>query len=145
VTVGAPGQSCTHRVGGPGIRAAVDEQSGKLGRRTSSQEASFVPGIEIHRDRRKGVLGLSQKAHLEKVLKKFSMHACNPTPAPIVKGDKYGSFQSPKNQYEIDQMKSVLYASVVGSLMYAQVCTHPDLTFVIGMLSRYQKNPGVSH
>jgi hypothetical protein len=73
------------------------------------------------------------------------MHACNPTPAPIVKGDKYGSFQSPSNQYEIDQMKSVLYTSVVGSLMYAQVCTHPDLTFVTGMLGRYQKNSGVSH
>jgi hypothetical protein len=73
------------------------------------------------------------------------MHACNPTPAPIVKGDKYGSFQSPRNQYEIDQMKSVPYASVVGSLMYAQVCTRPDLTFVTGMLGRYQKNPGISH
>jgi hypothetical protein len=60
-------------------------------------EASFVLGIEIHRYRRKGVLGLSQKAYLEKVLKKFSMHTCNPTPAPIVKGDKYGSFQSPRN------------------------------------------------
>jgi hypothetical protein len=55
-------------------------------------EVSFVLGIEIHRDRIKGVLGLSQKSYLEKVLKKFSMHACNPMPAPIVKGDKYGSF-----------------------------------------------------
>jgi hypothetical protein len=65
-------------------------------------EASFVLGIEIHRDRRNGVFGLSHKAYLEKVLKKFSMHACIPTPAPIVKGDKYGSFQSPRNQYEIN-------------------------------------------
>ena len=32
-------------------------------------EAWFVLGIEIHQDRRKGVLGLSQKAYLEKVLK----------------------------------------------------------------------------
>jgi hypothetical protein len=55
-------------------------------------EASFVLGIEIHRDRRNGVLGLSQKAYLEKVLKKFSMHACNPTPSSIVNGDKYESF-----------------------------------------------------
>jgi hypothetical protein len=62
---------------------------------------------------------------LEKVLKKFSMHACNPTPAPIVKGDKYGNFQSLMNQYEIDQM--ILYVSTVGSLMYAQVRTRPDL------------------
>jgi hypothetical protein len=92
-------------------------------------EASLFLGIEIHRNRRNGVLELSQKTYLEKVLKKFSMHACNPTPASIVKGDKYVSFQSPRNQYEIDQMKSVPYASAVGSLMYAQVCTHPDLAF----------------
>ena len=36
-------------------------------------EASFVLGIEIHRDRENEVLGLSQKAYLEKVLKKYSM------------------------------------------------------------------------
>jgi hypothetical protein len=34
-------------------------------------EASFILGIEIHRDRRMGVLGVSQKAYLEKVLKKL--------------------------------------------------------------------------
>jgi hypothetical protein len=42
-------------------------------------------------------------------------------------------------------MKSVSYASAVGSLIYAQVCTRPDLAFVTGMLGRYQKNLGVSH
>jgi hypothetical protein len=73
------------------------------------------------------------------------MHACNPTPAPIVKGDKYGSFQSSRNQYEIDQMKSVSYSLDVRSLMYAQICTRPDLAFMTGMLGRYQKNLGVSH
>ena len=55
-------------------------------------EASFVLGIEIHRDRRKGVLELSQKAYIEKVLKKYIMHACKPSPAPIVKGDSFGEF-----------------------------------------------------
>ena len=79
-------------------------------------EASYVLGIEIHRDRRKGVLGLSQKANIEKVLKKFSMHKCSPSSAPIVKGDRYGDFQCPRNQYELDQMKAVPYASAVGSL-----------------------------
>jgi hypothetical protein len=73
------------------------------------------------------------------------MHACNPTPAPIVKGDKYGSFQSPRNQYEINQIKSVSYASAVKSLIYAQVCTCPDLVFMTGMLDRYQKNAGIDY
>jgi hypothetical protein len=58
-------------------------------------------------------------------------------------GGKFESFQSPGNQYEIDQMKSVPYASTVRSLMYTQVCTHPDLAFMTRMLSRYQKNLGI--
>jgi hypothetical protein len=60
-------------------------------------EASFVLGIEIHRDRSKGVLELSQNAYIEKVLKKFSMYKCSASPAPIVKGDRYGDFQCPRN------------------------------------------------
>jgi hypothetical protein len=78
-------------------------------------EASFVLGIEIHRDRRNEVLGLSQKAYLEKVLKKFNMHQCKPSSVLIIKGDIFRNFQSPRNQYEIDQMKSFPYASAVGS------------------------------
>ena len=108
-------------------------------------ESSFVLGIEIHRDRRKGVLRLSQSAYLEKVLKKYGMHASKPTPAPIVKGDSFGKFQCPKNQYEIFQMKAVPYASAVESLQYAQVCTCPDLVFVTRVLGRFQSNPGIEH
>ena len=65
-------------------------------------EASFVLGIENYRDRRNWLLGLSQKAYLENILKKYSMHACKPSPAPIVKGDSFRKFQCPRNQYEID-------------------------------------------
>ena len=42
-------------------------------------------------------------------------------------------------------MEKVLYASVVGSLMYAMLCTRPDIFYVVGMVSRYQSNPGEAH
>ena len=42
-------------------------------------------------------------------------------------------------------MENIPYASVVGSLMYAQTCTQPDISFVVGMLGRYQSNPGLDH
>ena len=29
--------------------------------------------------------------------------------------------------------------------MYAQVCTRPDIAFVVGMLGRLQSNPGLDH
>ena len=73
------------------------------------------------------------------------MQNYKPSPAPIVKGDRFGEFQCPGNQYKIDQIKAVPYASAVGSLQYAQVCTRSDLAFVTGLLGRFQSNPGTEH
>lgn len=42
-------------------------------------------------------------------------------------------------------MKKIPYSSVVGSLMYAQVCTRPDLAYIVGVLGRYLSNPGLDH
>jgi hypothetical protein len=108
-------------------------------------KASYVLGIEIHQDGSNGILGLSQKIYIEKVLKKYNRHKCSALPTPIAKGDKFGTFQCPKNEYEAAQMKTIPYASAVGSIMYAQVCTCPDLAFITGMLGRYQSNPGINH
>jgi hypothetical protein len=105
-------------------------------------DTSYVLGREIHQDRTTGVLGLSQKAYIEKVLKRYNMHKCSATLVPFMKGDRIGAFQSPWNELEIDQMKSIPYALAVRSIIYAQVCVCPDLTFVTGLLGRFQSNPG---
>ncbi|RVW18012.1 Retrovirus-related Pol polyprotein from transposon TNT 1-94 [Vitis vinifera] len=46
---------------------------------------------------------------------------------------------------EVEYMKSVPYSSVVGSLMYAMVCTRPDLAFAVSVVSRFMSNPGKAH
>ncbi|XP_075092123.1 retrovirus-related Pol polyprotein from transposon TNT 1-94 [Nicotiana tabacum] len=55
----------------------------------------------------------------------------------LMRDRKYGislsKDQSPKMTDEIEKMKAVPYASVVGSLMYAMLCTRPDIYFVVGM------------
>ncbi|KAJ9692948.1 hypothetical protein PVL29_011870 [Vitis rotundifolia] len=108
-------------------------------------EASYVIGIKIHRDRFQGILGLSQETYINKVLERFQMKDCSPSVSPIVKGDRFNLNQCPKNDLEREQMKNISYASTVGSLMYAQVCTRPDIAFAVGMLGRYQSNPGMDH
>jgi acyl-CoA-binding protein len=108
-------------------------------------DVSYVLGIEIHWDWAKDVLGLSQKSYIDRVLKKYNMHKCSAMPAPVVKGDKLGIFQCLKNKYKYDQMKSIPYTSAVESLMYAQVCTHPDIAFITGLLGRFQTNPRLKH
>ena len=39
-------------------------------------------------------------------------------------------------------MRKVPYASAVGSLMYAMVCTRPDITHEVGVVSRFLTNQG---
>ena len=108
-------------------------------------EATYVIGIEIFRNRSQGMLGLSQKSYINKVLERFRMQNCSASPVPIQKGDKFSLMQCPQNDLERKQMETIPYASVVGSLMYAQICTRPDISFTVGMLGRYQSNPGLDH
>ena len=53
--------------------------------------------------------------------------------------------QCPKTPQEEEDMIQYPYASVVGSLMYAMLCTRPDICYAVGIVSRYQSNPGLSH
>ena len=108
-------------------------------------EASYVIGIEIFQDRSRRLLGLSQKDYIERVLERFGMNKCSAGDAPIQKGDKFSLMQCLQNEWGRKQMKRIPYASVVGSLMYAQTCTRPDIRFAVGMLGRYQINPGLDH
>ncbi|CAL1361871.1 unnamed protein product [Linum trigynum] len=108
-------------------------------------EASYVIGIEIFRDRSQGLLGLSQKSYINRILERYNMAECSANVVPIQKGDKFSLKQCPKNELERKQMEHIPYESIVGSLNYAQTCTRPDISFAVGMLGRYQSNPGVDH
>ncbi|RVW26309.1 Retrovirus-related Pol polyprotein from transposon TNT 1-94 [Vitis vinifera] len=107
--------------------------------------ASFVLGIQIHRDRLRGILGLSQKAYIDKGLSRFDMSNCALRDTLVAKGDKFSLHQCPKNELEKKDMERFPYASAVGSLMYAQVCTRSDIAYIVGMLGRYLSNPGMDH
>ncbi|GJY34740.1 hypothetical protein Tco_0419209 [Tanacetum coccineum] len=46
---------------------------------------------------------------------------------------------------KIQRMQNVLYASAVGSIMYAVRCTRPDVAFAQNITTRFQQNPGELH
>ena len=63
-------------------------------------EASYVIGIKIHRDKHKGILGLPLGTYINKVFERFRMKDCSPSVAPIIKGDRFNLNQCPKNDLE---------------------------------------------
>lgn len=59
--------------------------------------------------------------------------------------ETYLKKQCPKNVVESKKMDKGEYALAVGSLMYAMVCTRPDISFITGTLGRFQQNLSAIH
>ncbi|KAH9685593.1 hypothetical protein KPL70_014018 [Citrus sinensis] len=105
-------------------------------------EASYILGIKLLRDRKNKTLALSQAVYIDKILARFSMENSKTGLLPFRHGITFSKDQSPKTSEEIERMRRVPYADAVGSLMYAMLCTRPDICFAVWMVSRYQFNPG---
>ncbi|KAL6334560.1 hypothetical protein AAG906_018899 [Vitis piasezkii] len=73
------------------------------------------------------------------------MSNCAPGDTSVAKGNKFSLHQCPKNELEKKDMERFPYASSIVSLMYAQVCTRPDIAYIVGMLGRYLSNLGMDH
>ncbi|XP_070002090.1 secreted RxLR effector protein 161-like [Nicotiana sylvestris] len=52
---------------------------------------------------------------------------------------------SPNDEAEQEYMSRVPYANVVSSLIHAMVCSRPDISQAIRVISRYMHNPGKEH
>ena len=102
-------------------------------------------GMKICRDRKNRTLTLSQANYVEKVLQRFSMENAKVVSTPLPSHLKLTKEMCPKTQEEEDKMSKVPYASAVGSLMYAMVCTRPDIAHAVGVVSRYMIHPGIEH
>ena len=109
------------------------------------KDASYILGIEIHRDRSKRLLGLSQKIYITRILKRFEMSSCSSSEVSIAKDDKFSKFQYPRNEIERNHMRKIPYTSAVDNLMYVQVYTHPNISFILRILSKYQSDPSMDH
>ena len=96
-------------------------------------EANFVLGVKIFRDRSRKLLGLSKETYIKRILEPFHMHNSKPVDTPIKKGYTLSLDNCHKSDEEKIKMARVPYANAVGSLMYAMMCTQPDIL----LCSRY--------
>ena len=62
------------------------------------------------------------------------MQNAKPVTTPLAESDE-----------EVDYMSRVPYSSVMGSLMYAMVCSRPNLAYAISAVNRYMAKPGKEH
>ena len=108
-------------------------------------EASYILGMKIYIDRSKRMLGLSQSMYIDTVLKRFSMENFKKGYLPIGQGSSLSKKDCLTTPEERERMSRVPYASAVGSIMYAMTCTRPNVAYSLGVVSRYQSDPGENH
>ncbi|KAM2132483.1 hypothetical protein ACFX1Q_013870 [Malus domestica] len=108
-------------------------------------DASYVLWIKLYRDRSRKLIGLSQSMYIDKVLSRFQMEQSKKGFLPVRHGIHLSKSMEPKTPEEIRQMNMIPYASAIGSLMYAMICTRPDIAYAVSITSRYQSNPGPEH
>ncbi|CAH9074982.1 unnamed protein product [Cuscuta epithymum] len=97
---------------------------------------SYYLGIEV--DQKKGCITLKQSAYARRVLQQFGMEDCNSSKCPM----------EARQQLGIDvggvHVDPTEYRSLIGNLRYL-THTRPDISYAVGIISRYMEKPTTVH
>ena len=83
--------------------------------------------------------------YLDKILKEFKIDQSKKEFLLVLQGVKLSKTQSPTAAEDRKRMKVIPYASVIGSIKYAMLCTRPVVCLAIILARRYNSDPGVDH
>jgi hypothetical protein len=64
---------------------------------------------------------------------------------PMLQGKILSKTQGLATAEDREEMNKIPYASSIGSIMYAMLCTRPDVAHAISLTSRYQSDPDLEH
>jgi len=93
-------------------------------------------GLEV--DRTQEGIFLHQQKYSRDLLKKFGMLECKPIATPIEPNAKMCAHEGK------DLEDVTMYRQLVGSLIYLTQ-TRPDISFAVGVMSRYMHKPNKHH
>jgi len=109
---------------------------------TKNEDPKGTLGMEMERSSDGRHLKLHQTNYAKQVLKRFGFERCRKNKVPLNPTVKLSKADCPE---VVDKKLQKEYQEKVGSLNYLAVLTRPDLSYAIGMLSRYLHAPGQRH
>lgn len=101
-------------------------------------EPKHLLGIEINRDHQNQSISLRQTGYIDQMLAKYGLTDCNTISTPldpnVILRARTGTPADP-----------ALYSRILGSLLYAAICTRPDIAYAVHCLSQFSTDPGTEH
>ena len=107
-------------------------------------------GINVTRDRKKGILTLDQEDYITSSIQRFMDQDCNATLIPmdpnmVTVFDQELENSTSDNSIHEEEKDKYPYQQAIGTLMYLLQGTRPHLAFAISTLSKYNKNHTKTH
>lgn len=121
------------------------DEIGKVWEIKDVGENEYFLGMRVQQDLKLGTIRLTQRPYWEHVVNRFGLEHITPRNTPLPAGIILDSNMSPKTESEKKMMNDKPYRSVLGSVMWGQLATRPDLSFSVSMLARFQADPGIEH
>jgi hypothetical protein len=94
-------------------------------------EIPYILGIKIYKDRSKRLIELSQDAYIDKILNQFNMKHSKKGFLPMLHDITLSKKLCPSTPDELERMRAIPYASAIGFIMYAMLCTRPDVSYAL--------------
>ena len=108
-------------------------------------EATYILGVKIFKDRSRKLMAMSQESYIKKIIERFNVANCKHKDTPIAKGQSLSLDMCPKTPQEKERMTRVPFANAIESLRCVIMCTMPDISYVVGLVSRYKSNSSQKH
>src|SRR6266511_1954337 len=83
--------------------------------------------------------------YLDKILEYFKMEQSKKEFLPVLQGVKLSKTQNPTTAEDRERMKVIPYASAIGSIKYAMLCTRPVVYLAMSLAREYDSDLGVGH
>jgi hypothetical protein len=102
-------------------------------------------GMRISRTPTGGII-IDQNGYIRQILERFGMEASKAVSTPFAMGSHLvNANHDGKGAATLSTTDMKEYQAMVGSLMYAMLCTRSDLAYAIQQLSQFNSNPTNAH
>jgi Reverse transcriptase (RNA-dependent DNA polymerase) len=103
-------------------------------------ELKYFLGIQVHRDRERKIIHLSQPGYNRTILERYGMQNSKPANTPLSSGARLTKATTADALTDRKE-----YQSMVGSIMYGMLATRPDLAQCIQQISQFSQTPTRAH
>ena len=126
----------------------VEDLKARLARHvevTDLGELHWMLGIQIWHDREARTISISQPAYIDSILRHYHFLDCKPLSTPMDTQVCLTSEQAPSSPPDFAAMCDMPYREAIGTLNWATLTTHPDITFAVATVACFGTNPRPAH